>query len=269
MTEQEPRGPLRSRPSKFTVATVGTVATLLAAITGLISALTPWFGNGDGKQTAAVVDRDTAATAPAPERLIFASSLERKGPFATLNAQGCNQRFTDVGYRISTLGRFKFCDSLIRANAEVSDLRSARVEATILWSQIPGATFRKFGAGDASLSCRGNGQGNAANGYFSTLTNSGHWEFNRYVRGEQQRLDLGDDMGLASEEGETRRLRLDCAEVERGSVRLTFYVNGRLVATYTDGEPVPTGLVGVAVASYTTKPLVVTFREFRVYGPSS
>lgn len=42
-----------------------------------------------------------------------------------------------------------------------------------------------------------------------------------------------------------------------------------LISTYTDGEPVPTGLVGVAVASYTTKPMVVTSRELRIYGPSS
>lgn len=288
MTEHEPPEPHPDRPSlepegttrrfrdkrptpKATVATVGTVATLLAAIAGLISALTPWFGSGDGKQTGAVVDSPTTSntTASVPERLIFASSLEERGPFAKHNTGGCHQTYTDVGYRISTLRKFKFCDSLIRANAEVSALRSVRLEATILWSQIPGATYRKFGAGDAALSCRGNGEGQVANGYIGSLTTSGHWEFNRYLKGDQQTLDLGNDMSLASEEGETRRLRLDCVEVERGSVRLSLYVNGRLVATYTDVDPMPTGLVGVAGASYTTKPIVVTFRELRIYGPST
>jgi hypothetical protein len=288
LTEHEPPAPHPDRPSpepdgtsrrfrdlrptrKATVATVGTVATLLAAIAGLITALTPWFGNGDGKQTAGVVESPATrqTTASVPERLIFASSLEKKGPFPSFKVRGCNQAYTDVGYRISQLGQFKFCDTLIRANAEVSALPSARVEATILWSQIPTATYRKFGAGDAALSCRGNGEGDAANGYFGSLTTSGHWEFNRYVKGEQQRLDVGDETGLASEEGETLRLRLDCVEVERGSVRLSFYVNGRLVGAYTDVDPMPTGLVGVAAASYTTKPIAVTFRELRIYGPST
>ena len=260
------------RRPKVTVRSVGAVATLLGAIAGLITALTPWFGNDSGKQASAVPGPPpTTATQPrrSLDHLVYSSSLEGRGPFETISANGCVLRFTDLGYRIETQDRFKFCDSLIKPTADIVSLDSARLEVTVHWTRVPKKTFQHYGAGDVGLRCRGNGSGNNANGYFGTLTSSGHWEFNRYVDGKQHRIDAGNDPALASQQGGIRRLRLDCVELSAGAVQLTFYVDNDIVGTYTDGRALPLGLVGLSSASYTTSPFAATFRELRVYGPSS
>jgi hypothetical protein len=266
--EARSNAPSRRSP-KVTATTVGVAATLLAAAAGLITALTPWFGGGAGDKVTASTPTGPETTGVTLDRLIVAKSLEHGGPFTIVdNGQVCRQTFSDLGYRIEPLRRFRFCDSLINPQEEVAALRSVRVEATVLWSAVPPSTYKHFGAGEASLSCRGNGLGSVANAYFGSLTNSGHWELNRYVKGKQERVESGDDSALPSEEGDTRRLRLDCVEIADDSLQLNFYVDGRFTGTYTDSDPLVIGLVGVSAGSYTKSPIAVTFRELRVFGPS-
>ena len=261
------------RRPKVSVRSVGAVATLLGAIAGLITALTPWFGNDGGKQASAVVPGapPTTATQPRPslDHLVYSNSLEKRGPFITISSNGCVQGFTDLGYRIETQDAFKFCDSLIKPTADIVSLESSRVEATVVWSRVPKKTYQHYGAGDVGLRCRGNGEGLDANGYFGSLTSSGHWEFNRYVDGKQHRMYSGNDAALATHQGDMRRLRFDCVELSTRAVQLNLYVDNNIVATYTDARPLPLGLVGVSSASYTDNPFVATFRELRVYGPST
>jgi hypothetical protein len=268
---KDERAERRRRSPKVTAAALGTAAALIAATAGPISALSPWFGNDGGSGVVAPGGTGATAEAPKPDALdhvVLADSLEGGGPFDEAESEVCAETSTALGYRIEVRRQFTFCDQLVKPTSALTTLRSARIEVTALWTKVPRPLDARYGAGDASVNCRANGLDDNATAYFAGVTTNGHWEFNRYVHGKQSRLMSGNDEGLASSQGESRRLRLDCLEVEDRDIRLDFYVDRALVGTYTDSDPLPGGLVGVSAGNYTKQPLAVTFRELRVYGES-
>lgn len=191
------------------------------------------------------------------------------GPFAAEASDACKQGYR-LGYRIEVSAKFTACDTLIHTVPSVAGLPSVRVEATVVWSSIPSQTYKKFGAGDAFLTCRGNSQDTRDETYYDAgLTTSGHWEFSRYVRNTQSTVARGDDPSLASRQGGIRQLRLDCVQLQDGGVQLFFYVDGDPISTHIDPEPLGLGLIGVGASSFTDRRLAATLRDLRVYGPSS
>lgn len=186
--------------------------------------------------------------------------------FAQDQSGTCSQTFTDVGYRIEVLGEFRFCDDSA-ASAALSGLRSVRIEVTAVWTAVPGGSYRQFGAGDASLRCRGEREAGEATGYLAGFTSSGGWSIDRYENGKQINLADGRDASLDPSQGDAQRLRLDCLQLGNGDVRLIFYVDDARVASFTDASPAPPGVIGLAAASFTKDPFAVTFRDLRVYGP--
>jgi hypothetical protein len=264
--EAHGKSPLRHRP-RVTATAVGAAATSIAALAGLLTTLKGWFPDGEPNTSAPGLSTQATTTPPTLDRLIYSDSLLEPGVFAEEEQTSCRQAFTEVGYRIEVRSEFQYCDDSA-ASAALSGLRSARIEVTVVWTAIPSGTYRNFGAGDATLRCRGERETGQATGYLAGLTSSGAWSIDRYENGEQINLSNGRDASLDPTQGDAQRLRLDCLQLESGDVRLLLYVDDARIAGYTDASPAPPGVIGLAAASFTKDPFAVTFRDLRVYGSS-
>ena len=253
--------------SWLTPTHLGVGAGLISALAALITALlsVPWItgGNGTGAES---TQRTTPEPAPLT-RLLLEDPLTSENALSVFRSEHCSGRYEDDHLVIEVHDRFTFCGTDTSGFGEASVVPAARVETDYRFTTLPSESYRTYGAGSVQLRCRGARSSAEATGIYAWLAHTGWWGIDHFRGGDATALVERRAPAETSQQGEVRRFRLDCEELDNGAVEVAVYVDDtRLGGTLVATPPAP-GDVGLGVNAFTAEPIEVAFSRFRVYGP--
>ena len=214
-----------------------------------------------------------APTSPSPtgpptfETILFADELD--GPVQGLPASRTESCQVEVAGGLSITARRSnyVCDvSTAAADPAIVSLQDVRVEADIAFSMFS-KTTSEYGPGDAALTCRTLGSTARGDYYIASLSPSGYWSIDRFVRGTQNRLDFGIEPDLVTPISRTRRLEFTCLGHPGETATLSLAIDGRPIATVLDPNGSGPGSVALAVTPYEAAAIAATFRNLEIRAP--
>lgn len=270
-----------SRPSRLPTARLAVAVGLVGAVAvgaivlalqrsqpGPIAGGTASPSAGSSAPTPSVAPPSQAPTGPPTfETVLFADELD--GPVQGLPASKTESCQVDVAGGLSITARRSnyVCDvSTAATDPAIVSLQDVHVEADIAFS-VFGKTTSEYGPGDAALTCRTLGSTARGDYYIASLSPSGYWSIDRFVRGTQNRLDFGIEPALVTPIGRTRRLEFTCLGRPGETATLSLAIDGRAIATVLDPNGSGPGSVALAVTPYEAATIAATFRNLEIRAP--
>jgi hypothetical protein len=170
------------------------------------------------------------------------------------------------GYRIKVTGRDYFCSATVNFDPNIGQLEDTAIETTVRFTDktLPGDV--RGGPGTAGLRCRSRGSDSSGDGYSFGIGPTGYYQLDRYVDGQQQKLDQGVDSALNAAGDSPIHLRLECLGKPGASTTIRLLHDDAEIASFVDPVGLAAGAPGLEVASFGEPAFGAAFTDFRVFG---
>ena len=238
--------PTRRRRTAVVLGVGAVVALIIAAIL-----LTRGGGDAD---TEATDTTDTTDTTAASAAALFTDDFaDNTTGWPSGEQHSCNYSVVDGAYQISNSLQGSDCSPIANVRAELDALEAVRVSVTARVLELPDVQDAG-GAASVGLICRQSGvlDGGTRTSYDISVSTTGEYVIRRFDGPDSTSLKIGRDPALVLDPADERRIEIECAGQPSGSLVIRLRVDGRLVATVDDLDPLPPGRAGMLVVNWGT-----------------